>query len=104
MQDEVIATQTPQRVAWNKGKLTGAQSPPRLGEHPLETLKLGVGQVGRHVDDGHLPAVRAKAALGADRSSKFAQAFQPALAIPPVGGSLLSLCSVGASERLHLHT
>jgi hypothetical protein len=29
MQDEVIATQTPQRVAWNKGKLTGAKPPLR---------------------------------------------------------------------------
>ena len=27
MQDEVIATQTPQRVPWNKGRLTGAKPP-----------------------------------------------------------------------------
>ena len=29
MQDEVIATQTPRRVPWNKGKLTGAKPPLR---------------------------------------------------------------------------
>lgn len=29
MQDEVIATHTPQRVPWNKGKLTGAKPPLR---------------------------------------------------------------------------
>ena len=32
MQDEVIATPTPnKRVRWNKGKLTGAKPPPSSG-------------------------------------------------------------------------